>query len=112
MPGTQRVVVPEPGMRMERIGGKGGEYFTEPGTPFSQRSLPPDRLEYDLRDWEVKADHPALRDGSVRLEVSEVAPWFGQPGGGLQFRFLDAKGDAIPNWKLEDAKVVEDVTGG
>jgi hypothetical protein len=71
VPGTERVVVPEPGMRIDRIGSKGGDFFTEPGTPFSQRSLPPDRLELELRDWEVRPDHPALQDGSVRLEVSE-----------------------------------------
>lgn len=112
VPGSERIVVAGPGMRVDRIGGKGGDFFTDPGTPFSQRSLPPDRLELELRDWEVRADHPALRDGSVRLEVSEVAPWFGQPGGGLQYRFLDEKGDPIPNWQLENAKVVKDVTGG
>lgn len=112
VPGSERVVVPAPGMRIDRIGSEGGDFFTEPGTPFSQRSLPPDRLELELKEWEVRAEHPELAGGSVRLEASEVAPWFGQPGGGVQYRFLDADGVPIPNWQLRERTILTQVPRG
>jgi hypothetical protein len=61
----------------------------------SERSLQPDRLNFPRNSWEIDADHPSIKDGSVRIEESEVAPAFGQDGGGLQYRFLDENGHAI-----------------
>ena len=99
-------------MRIDRIGGTGGEYFTDPGTPFAGRALPPDRLEAPRREWEVRADHPALADGSVRLERSQVAPWFGQPGGGVQYRFVDEAGKPLSNEDLWKREMIEEVPRG
>lgn len=31
-----------------------------------------------------------IGDGDFVVRVGEVAPWFNQPGGGLQFQILDA----------------------
>lgn len=68
-----------PGVPYDRYGGPDGLYLFPLGTPWEQRSLPP------------TANAPgasfvtfvALRQVEIQAEI--VAPWFGQPGGGIRF---------------------------
>jgi len=91
---------------IDRIGGDGGAYFSPNDTPFGQRALPPDRLNFGRRRFDLDPANPALQDGSVRIERSTIAPAFGQAGGGIQYRFIDgaghaiSTGDLINKWKI------------
>ena len=74
------------GDKFDRIGGTGGDYLgVPPGTPFDQRSLPPGHLGRDLHEYEFTGNLPP----GVTIEVSEIAPAFGRPGGGIQVRFMN-----------------------
>ncbi|NMR29551.1 glycohydrolase toxin TNT-related protein [Crystallibacter degradans] len=74
---------------LDRIGPNGGAYLAVDGTPWHMRSLPVNTLGKELHHF----DFNDLPDG-VRVEVSEIAPAFGRPGGGTQLRFLD--GNDVP----------------
>ena len=109
VPGTTEMVVPEDGLRIDRIGGPNGSYFSPEGTPMGERALPPDRLNFPRTHWEVDADNPALRSGEVRVEQSRIEPWFGQDGGGVQLRFLDADGMPLPQAEVDRLEIIKPV---
>ena len=66
-----------PGAKIDRYGGDQGYFFSEPGTPISSRSLPPNNSGV-LNQFEVLKPIP--------VQKSTIAPWFGQPGGGVQYQ--------------------------
>ena len=107
VPGTDEIVSPQDVPRMDRIGGPNGEYFADDGAAMSERSLPPDRLNFERNQWDINRDHPSLQDGSVRIERSEVAPAFGQDGGGNQYRFLDADGTPLSQAELVERGIID-----
>jgi hypothetical protein len=82
----------DPGLLVDNFGQESGSYLYADGTPFQQRSLPPSALN---------TTDPAFPYGYHRYEVARpftvragpVAPWFGQPGGGLQ---LKVEADFLP----------------
>jgi len=77
-PGTAEAVVLEPGTMIDRFGDPTGVVLAAAGTPFEQRSLPP---EYHLRGYHR---YEVCRPLPVWRAVS--AAWFGQPGGGVRLR--------------------------
>jgi hypothetical protein len=100
----------EPGDVLDRFGPPDGRYLSPDGTTFAERAIPPRSL-----------DPFAPNLGYHRYEVIRrfdaptgyVAPWFGQPGQGLQVfidgtRFPEA-GDARVNveWLLENGYLRE-----
>lgn len=91
VPGTTTVrrIVPGEELVIDRIGGAGGDFFSDPGTGFGARAVPPDRLNFERNVFTVNTHHPELVSGAVRVESSEIAPWFGQRGGGPQHRFVE-----------------------
>ena len=107
VPGTDEIVSPQDVPRMDRIGGPNGEYFADDGAAMGERSLPPDRLNFERNQWDINRDHPSLQDGSVRIERSEVAPAFGQEGGGNQYRFLDADGTPLSQGELVERGIID-----
>lgn len=109
VPGSREIVAPGERLSIDRIGGDRGAYFAPEGTPMGERSLPPDRLNFDRTHWEVDADHPALRSGEVRLERSDIAPWFGQDGGGVQYRFLDGEGNPLSQAQVDKLGIIKKV---
>ncbi|MET0524863.1 MAG: TNT domain-containing protein [Nocardioides sp.] len=111
VPGTDVFLDPADTPPMDRIGGPNGTFFTDEGAPMSERSLPPDRLNFDRSHWEVNTSHPDLASGDVRIERSEVAPWFGQEGGGNQYRFLDANGEAISMGEAQSRGLIAEPSG-
>ncbi len=66
------------GAELDRFGTPEGRVLSTAGTPFAQRSLPPQALESGYRRYRVVKDLPVHRTIS--------APWFGQPGGGSRYR--------------------------
>ncbi|KAL8283482.1 hypothetical protein RQP46_005585 [Phenoliferia psychrophenolica] len=74
------------GTRVDRFGYEGGRYVSPAGTPYVQRALPPQNLDtptgdprypYNYRVYEVQK--------AIVVLAGPIAPWFGQPGGGVQY---------------------------
>lgn len=79
------------GDQFDRVGYPGGEYLgVPPGATWGQRGLPPGHLDRPVHDYGYSG---VLPEG-VTIEVSEIAPAFGQPGGGIQVRFME-DGEAL-----------------
>ncbi|UOE42641.1 TNT domain-containing protein [Agromyces larvae] len=68
---------------LDRIGALDGVYLFPAGTPVEARSLPPTSLRDGARL------HRFTTAGDVLVHAELVAPWFGQPGGGLRFRLAE-----------------------
>ena len=92
VPGT---VVPNaqlaPGTELGRFGFPGGNYLAPEGTPFAELALPPGSATKPYFEY-VVADPTKLPPG-WQIEQSEVAPWFHQPGGGIQYRIVAPEGE-------------------
>jgi hypothetical protein len=70
------VVLPS-GMLLDRFGSPGGRFFSPEGAPYNARALP-----YVCRAQVYtvyKVDHP------LAVESGTAAPWFGEPGGAIQY---------------------------
>lgn len=68
-----------PGQTLDRYGGSGySRFFSPQGTADWARSLPPGTAGQPLRTFEVMKP--------FEVQSGTVAPWFNQPGGGLQYR--------------------------
>uniref|UniRef100_UPI0031DC2652 TNT domain-containing protein n=2 Tax=Mycobacterium sp. TaxID=1785 RepID=UPI0031DC2652 len=91
VPGT---MVPDaqlaPGTELGRFGYPGGDYLAPEGTPFAELSLPPTSALKPYCEY-VVAD-PAKLPPGWQIEQSQVAPWFHQPGGGIQYRIIAPEG--------------------
>jgi hypothetical protein len=85
---TRRTLTSADEISLSRVGGDRGKLFSPEGTSFSELSLPPDRLAFDRQSFVVNTSHEAITSGQVQIEESVIAPWFGQPGGGTQYRFI------------------------
>jgi len=93
VPGTVVASVQLPaGFEVGRFGYPTGGYLAPVPTYFAQLSLPPSNQVSPYFRYVVK--DPAALPPGYRIEQSQVAPWFGQPGGGIQYRiiFTDATG--------------------
>jgi filamentous hemagglutinin len=64
------------GTRLDRYGPENGNFLSPAGTPYEQRSLPPDTDRKDHTVYEVIKALPVVS--------GQTAAWFGQPGGGVQ----------------------------
>lgn len=96
------------GNKFDRIGDPNGKYLAVEGTPWEMRSLPVDTLGKDMYHYELTGKLPE----NVRVKVSEVAPAFGQKGGGTQLVLEIKKGDTWVEASvkdLTDAKVLEKI---
>jgi hypothetical protein len=91
------------GAELDRFGGESGSYLSMPNSTFEERALPPGSLGQPYLTMRLIGDLPA----NFRIEVSEVAPAFGQRGGGLQVRILDAGGQALTVEKLKSQGIIE-----
>ncbi|MBP8261655.1 MAG: TNT domain-containing protein [Verrucomicrobia bacterium] len=68
----------EVGERIDRYGGSAySRFFSPQGTPAWARSLPPGIVSQPLRTFEVMKP--------FEVSAGRVAPWFNQPGGGIQY---------------------------
>lgn len=65
------------GTRLDRYGPANGNFLSPAGTPYEQRSLPPDTDRDDYTVYEVIKALPVVS--------GQTAAWFGQPGGGVQY---------------------------
>jgi hypothetical protein len=88
---------------LDRLGRKNGDYLSVAGATFEERALPPGALRQPYLSVRLTGELPA----DWRIEVSQVAPAFGQPGGGLQVRILDSNGQAMSVTALRRQGVID-----
>ncbi|OBB35848.1 TNT domain-containing protein [Mycobacterium sp. 852002-51961_SCH5331710] len=78
------------GTVLDRFGHPGGTYLSPEGVPFAERALPPDSAFKPYYQYVV--DDPSKLPPGWRIEQSQAAPWFNQPGGGTQYRIVAPPG--------------------
>ena len=108
VPGT---VIPDanlqPGTVIGRFGYPGGAYLAPDGTPFAQLALPPDSALKPYYQYVVK--DPTRLPPGYHIEQSQVAPWFHQPGGGIQYRVIGPDGKDASVDALLDSEYLGDI---
>jgi len=110
VPGT---VVPDanlqPGTVLGRFGSPFGAYLAPDGTPFAELALPPDSALKPYYQYVVK--DASLLPRGYHIEQSQVAPWFHQPGGGIQFRVIGPDGKNARVGALVESGYLGEVRG-
>lgn len=71
----------EPGMKVDRYGPFTGMYIAPEGIPNENRALKPgtEKGKYAI----FKINKP------INVQSGRIAPWFGQPGGGIQYKLYE-----------------------
>lgn len=77
----KEVDLPE-GYIMDRYGEPYGRYTSPSGTPFPERAIPPDSVGQPYFQYRVTKP---FDEESGMPRAGAIAPWFEQPGGGVQF---------------------------
>ncbi|KXT75900.1 TNT domain-containing protein [Streptococcus sp. DD12] len=67
-----------PGNRIDRFGSDYGHFFGNIGESKEMRAMSPNSDFKNYNQYEILVDLPVLK--------GEIAPWFDQPGGGIQFK--------------------------
>lgn len=75
------------GTEIDRFGSASGTFFSPRGASYASRSLP-----YICRDRAYTAYRLAV---PLRVEAGTVRAWFGEPGGGVQFKTFLSAGDLV-----------------
>jgi hypothetical protein len=73
-----------PGVEMDRFGSEYGSFLAPDGLSYSGRSLPPASLDSVPAASCNYHEYRVLR--SFTVDAGPIAPWFDQPGGGLQYQ--------------------------
>jgi hypothetical protein len=79
VPGTTTAYAVQPGQILDRYGARTGSYLAPESTPFDQRALAPGARGNGYEQYEVARQ--------FTVERAEIAPAFGQPGGGYQIQY-------------------------
>ncbi|MCP3931902.1 MAG: glycohydrolase toxin TNT-related protein, partial [Bacteroidetes bacterium] len=87
----KKIVLP-PGKKLDRYGGWNdsdgfhdkGNFFSDTGTPFKNRALPPETIKSPYNNYEVVEP--------FEVESGPIAPWFGEPGGANQYLVPKSEG--------------------
>ncbi len=69
----------QPGTVIDRYGSETGKFVTPEGTPYANRALPPGSETKPYNAYEVVKP--------IEVQSGKIAPWFDQPGGGIQYQF-------------------------
>ena len=75
------------GQQIDRYGSEFGSFLAPARSPYSSRSIPPQNLDGTPAAGCNYHDYKVLKP--FRVDAGPVAPWFAQPGFGLQYQ-LDA----------------------
>ena len=88
IPGTvvPNVTLPA-GTQISRWGYPNGAFIAPLGTHYQQLALPPSNSVGPYFEYVVA--NPNNLPPNYQIEQSQAAPWFGQPGGGIQYRIID-----------------------
>lgn len=72
------------GQRIDRYGSEFGGFLAPAGSPYASRSIPPQSLDGNPAAGCNYHEYQVLKPFAVH--AGPVAPWFGQPGEGLQYQ--------------------------
>ncbi len=86
----------QPGSIVDRFGGPSGTFVAPQGTPFPARSLPANFASKPLNAYEVLKP--------VKADAGVTAPWFKQPGGGVQLELPRSVQKLIESGHLRSTK--------
>ena len=75
----EKVTLKAGGQLVDRYGHPFGSYVCEEGTGYSQRALPKGTKERGYTVFAIEKDIEDVLEG-------EIAPWFGEVGGGIQYK--------------------------
>ncbi len=88
------VVLPS-GMQLDRFGSPGGRYFSPVGAPYDMRALP---YVCQAQVYTVyKVDRP------LAAQSGTAAPWFGEPGGAIQYETGETAAQMLADRTIEQA---------
>ena len=90
-----RYIVLRTGTVIDRFGQPGGNFLAPAGASYMGRAVPYDRLKMPYYRYEV------LRP--LRVQAGKAAPWFDQPGGGLQYKTALRVQDLVARGYLKQA---------
>ncbi|MFJ6137169.1 TNT domain-containing protein [Kitasatospora sp. NPDC092286] len=76
-----------PNQNIDRYGSEYGSFLAPEGLPYATRSIPPQSLDSNPAATCNYHDYKVLKP--FKVHAGPIAPWFGQPGYGLQYQ-LDA----------------------
>ena len=79
----------KPGTRIDRYGFECGTFVSPEGIPYQSRALAPGTENKPYNVYEVIKP--------IEVHAGKIAPWFGEPGGGIQYEL-----------KLSVKKLIED----
>lgn len=85
--GTPTTTTLQAGTRIDRYGGSTGQYVSPAGTPLQMRSLPAGSESRPYNIYEVAEP--------LEVQAGEIAPWFNQPGGGIQYKLTQSVKDLV-----------------
>ncbi|KAK4161549.1 hypothetical protein QBC43DRAFT_323516 [Cladorrhinum sp. PSN259] len=98
------------GTLIDRFGGETGNFVAPAGAPYMQRSLPPSNLNPpEGPDSKYRYNYRVYSVVKPLLVLSgPIAPWFGQPGAGVQYQLYKSVGMLINEGYLarEDPSVI------
>lgn len=90
--GDVQVTVLKPGEQIDRFGWDGGRFVSPNGTPYGARALPPGSRDKPYAVYEVTS--------RLVVQRARVAPWFGEPGLGIQYHLPASVKDLLGSGHL------------
>ena len=94
--GDPENVTLQPKTRIDKYGDERGSYAAPKGTPYSQRSLPRGSDRNEFHEYEVLKP--------IQAKGGKTAPWFGEQGGGTQYKFNETIEELIETGFLRRIK--------
>jgi SPP1 gp7 family putative phage head morphogenesis protein len=76
---TRTVTLKQGSLILDRFGNINGEYFGVRKEPLEMRSLPQAQINPPYNEYRIISD-------VANAEAGTIAPWFGEPGGGTQYK--------------------------
>ncbi|KAK4188465.1 hypothetical protein QBC35DRAFT_496403 [Podospora australis] len=84
------------GTLIDRFGGPGGDFVSPAGSPYMQRALPPMNLNTPDEDPQAHFNYHLYRVlKPLTVTSGPIAPWFGQPGNGVQYHLPQSVGALV-----------------
>jgi Tuberculosis necrotizing toxin len=94
--GTPMITKLKAGAKFDRYGSSTGKFASPLGTPANQRSLSPGMVSKPLTKYEV------IKPFDV--QSGKIAPWFGESGGGVQYKFDKSVKDLLLEGYIKEIK--------